>query len=177
MKKYLVRIVAVFFSMTAVIFAQPQAAPKYYLQINGIQGESTDQHYPGLVDVISFEEGVTNLTNTSSGATGGRANFQDLKIVKNIDKASVNLELHCANGQALIDVKLVCVRGAGNVEFYTVMLHDATVTSYKIISDGHSITEEVTFNFKKIEWNYIRTKPDGKVENPIKVQWDIGLNR
>jgi type VI secretion system Hcp family effector len=181
MRKNLVMIVAVFFSATAVIFAQPQEVSKYYLQIRVIQGDVTDQHYGNWIKVNSFEQSVTNFANNAtSGLAGnsGRADFQNLKIGKDVDRASIRLEHCCANGEVLTDVKLVCVRGTGNVEFYIVTLKDVKVTSYKVKSAEKLPIEEITFSYKEIIWDYCNVTPTG-TPGPTRVngRWDIEQNK
>ena len=66
------------------------AASDYFLKIDGIDGESTDDRHKGEIDIQSFSWGVSNSGSMSSGSGGGagKASFQDIHFTRQLDKAS-----------------------------------------------------------------------------------------
>ena len=84
MKKLLLAAIAfIITSMTT------NAQIKTFLQLDNFKGESAQADHKEWIDVISFQQGVNNSSTAAigSGAGSGKAVFQDLKIVKNIDRS------------------------------------------------------------------------------------------
>lgn len=112
------------------------AAVDYFLKIDGISGESTDDKHKGEIEVESFSWGVTNttLTRAGGGAGAGRAQFQDLAFNTRVSKASPSLFLKCATGehikQAVLTATTMDAKGQSQ-EFLKITLSDVLVSSYQ----------------------------------------------
>jgi type VI secretion system secreted protein Hcp len=108
-------------------------AEKWFLKIDGIEGDSTDDAHPGQIDVVSWSWGATNTWSSGSGGGGGagRATFQDFQFVARISKASPKLFLSCATGTHHKAATLSGVRSAAKAkgDFLTYKLTDVQVTS------------------------------------------------
>src|SRR5688572_14489207 len=77
------------------------AAVDYFLKIDGVDGESTDDKHKGEIDVESFSWGVTQTGTFSHGGGGGagKVALQDFHFTMKVSKASPTLFLACASGQ------------------------------------------------------------------------------
>src|ERR1700704_1510183 len=75
-------------------------ATDIFAKIGDIKGESLDAKHKDEIEVLSFSWGLTNGVSIGAGggAGAGKATFQDLTIVHNIDKASPLLMKACATG-------------------------------------------------------------------------------
>ena len=71
------------------------------LLIDGIEGDgSVNQLHKGEINVISFSWGISTGEAASGGGGGtGKAQFDDLVIVKQMDQASPRLMLACSSGR------------------------------------------------------------------------------
>ena len=109
------------------------AAVDYFLKIDGISGESTDEAHKGEIEVESFSWGVSQATTRlGAGAAAGRAVFQDLRFTSFVSKASPNLMLKCATGAHLKDAVLTARNAGGEQqEFLKITLSDVLVSSYQ----------------------------------------------
>ncbi len=111
------------------------AAVDYFLKIDGITGESTDDKHKGEIDVMSFSWGATNPVTALAGGGGGagRVQLQPLRIAKTTDSSSPNLFLKCASG-AHIKHAVLTARKAGEqpIEFLKITLSDVLVSSYQL---------------------------------------------
>lgn len=142
----------------AVQNLQPQtpAAGFYaYLHIEEVSGESTDPAHLGWIEVESFSWG--------HGRSGFYAVTDDIVIVHRFDKASPQLALLCCTGQRIDQVTLeVCRPEIPNQRFMRYRLRDVIITnikgrtqsSPKLLTPAPLPMEEVSLNFKKIEWTY-----------------------
>jgi len=105
----------------------------YFLKIDGISGESTDDKHKGEIEVASFSWGVRQTTARATGGAGaGKATFQDFQFTKVSDKASPALFQKCATGEHIKQAVLTA-RKAGETqqEFLKVTLSDLLVSSYQ----------------------------------------------
>ena len=73
----------------------------YFLKVEGIDGESTDDKHKGEIDLESWSWGETNSGSFAAGGGGGAGKvvMQDLHVVSKMSKASPNLMIACATGQ------------------------------------------------------------------------------
>ena len=83
-------------------------ASDIFAKIGDIKGESLDAKHKDEIEVLSFSWGVTNPVPRLPVVAGvqGKATFQDLSIVHNIDKASPLLLKACATGTHLKDATI-----------------------------------------------------------------------
>ena len=156
-------------------------AVDYFLQIDGIPGESTDSEHNGEINISSWSWGETQATGPNPGGEAGKVSVQDFHFSKAVDKASPKLMLACASGQRIKNAVLSC-RKVGGVrkDFLTITLTEVTVSSYEIAGNsGAAIdpTDQFALHFAKIEFNYVQQKPDGTMGASTQAGWDVKNNK
>ncbi|HEV3386537.1 MAG TPA: type VI secretion system tube protein Hcp [Gemmata sp.] len=173
-------------------------ASDYLLQIDGIKGESQDDKHKDTIEIMSFSWGATNTGISASGTGGGagKVSFQDLHVMKSVDKASPLLMLACASGQHIKSAVLYVRKQGGNQQdYYTVTLTDLLVSSFKSGAGPLATTRDssaeidleqesgpvpvdfVSLNFSKISFEYKPQKPDGSLDSAISAGWDVKANK
>ena len=156
-------------------------ASDIFAKIGDIKGESLDAKHKDEIEVLSFSWGVTNAGSTSSGGGGGagKATFQDLSIVHNIDKASPLLLQACATGTHLKEATITHRKaGKGQQEFLIVKMNDIIITG--VTHGGASDqpgSESVSLAFAKVDLEYKAQKPDGSLEAGIHFKYDLKANK
>jgi type VI secretion system secreted protein Hcp len=152
-------------------------AVQYFLRVDGIPGESKDTAHKGEIDVLSFAWGLTNtgVAAPGGGAGAGKASFQDLHVVKPVDKASPKLVEACASGQHIKEVVLTCRRsGKKRLEFLSYKLSNVVITSYQVGGSApEGPTDQVSLNFGKIEMEY---RPAG-AQPAVRAGWDVAAGK
>ena len=157
-----------------------------FLKIEGVPGESSDDKHKEWVEVLSFHCGVSQPESASASSHGSlsaeRAYFDDMTIVKAIDKASPKLAAACASGEHFTTVTLeICRAGGDKQPYMEYKLTDAMVTSFRPggTGSGEQIPlEEVAFTYGKIEWKYTQTKvAGGKGSGNVAAGWDLKTNK
>jgi type VI secretion system secreted protein Hcp len=155
----------------------------YFLQIAGVEGESTDAKHKAWIDVDSWSWGETQPTPPPGGGGGGagKVQVQDLHFTTRVSKASPKLFLACANGQHFKEARLVGRKaGKSQQEFLTWTFTDLLVTGYQTGgAEGADIlpTDQVSLNFAKLKVEYRAQKADGSLDAPVSAGWDVKSNK
>jgi type VI secretion system secreted protein Hcp len=159
------------------------AAVDFFLKIEGVEGESTDDKHKKEIDLESWSWGEHQTGTHASGGGGGagKVAMQDFTFTKKIDKSSPVLFLRCAAGTHIKEALLTCRKAGGDQqEYMTIKMSDLLVSNYQVTgSGGGGIVpmESVSLNFSKIEYEYKPQKADGSLDAAAKAGWDTKLNK
>jgi type VI secretion system secreted protein Hcp len=154
-----------------------------FMVLDGIKGEARDKEFgaKGAIDVLAWSWGMSQSgsTHVGSGAGAGKVNVQDISFTKYIDNASTTLMLQCCNGKHVKKAELFC-RKAGEkpLVYIHLTLTDLIISSVSTGGSGGEdrLTENVTLNFAKFEFEYYKQKTDGTGEKVGPVSYDIAQN-
>ncbi len=155
-----------------------------FLRVDGIDGESTDDKHARWIEVLSFDHGVSRAVPVEA-ASGGRtrraAEFQNLQVVKALDRSTPDLSIRCANGKHIKSVELELCQGSGDrLRFMKYTLQDCIVTSVASsgTTDGSSPpVESVTFAYGIITWEYTPIDAKGRPGAALIRTWDVAANK
>jgi type VI secretion system secreted protein Hcp len=164
-------------------------ASDWFLKVDGIPGGSKDVKHKDWIEVVSWSMGH-NRQSVVSGSTGssgkaGPASFDDLRIAKYHDLATVKLANYCAQGTPIGCVVLECCRAGGDkMRFMEVKMENVVVSSWQTggkpkDSDNAATDpfEHVTFTFAKVKWTYTDQKrEDGTGGGQVAGGWDLTKN-
>jgi type VI secretion system secreted protein Hcp len=156
-------------------------ASDIFAKIGDIKGESVDSKHKDEIEVLSFSWGVTNPGSISPGGGGGagKATFQDLTIIHNIDKASPLLMKACATGTHLKEATITHRKaGRARQEFLIVKMNDIIITG---VTQGGAAaetgSETVSLAFAKVDFEYKVQKTDGSLDAGIHFKYDLKANK
>ena len=155
----------------------------YFLKIEGLPGESTDDKHKGELDLESFSWGATNSGSAGHGGGSGAGKVlpADFHFTKRLDKSSPVLMIACATGQHFKEVTLTVRKaGAGQQEYLKFKMNDVLVSAYQTGGSGAGggiILEQVAMNFAKLEMVYKEQKPDGSLGGETKQGYDFAANK
>jgi type VI secretion system secreted protein Hcp len=157
-------------------------AVDYYLKIDGMEGESTDDKHKGEIDVESWSWGETQSGTSAAGGGGGagKVSMQDFHFVMRVNKASPKLMLACATGDHLKGATLTCRKAGGDQqEYMKIVMSDLLVSSYQTGGSAGDVVpvDQISLNFSKIEYEYKPQKADGSLDSPVKTGYDLKLNK
>jgi type VI secretion system secreted protein Hcp len=154
----------------------------YFLKIDGVEGESTDQKHKGEIDVESFSWGEAQSPAGTGGGGGGagKVAMQDFHFVMRVNKASPTLMLACASGRHLKQAVLTARKaGKDQQEFLRWTFEDLLVTSYQTAGgeSGEAVpTDQISLNFAKIQVEYRPQGAGGALAPPVTAGWDLKAN-
>jgi type VI secretion system secreted protein Hcp len=171
------------------------ATNDYFLEIDGIPGESADSKRKNSIDIESFSWGVANSGSAAHGGGGGagKVSMQDFHFVSRVSKASPKLFLACATGQHIKKAVLTVRKAGGDQqEYYVVTLTDCLVSKFEqgTEDEGHTTTpaptataststgtivpvDQFSMNFGRIELEYRPQRADGSLDMPVKAGFDF----
>ena len=155
----------------------------YFLKIDGVEGESTDDKHKNEIQLESWSFGGINSSSFSSGGGGGagKVAMQDFHFVKKTDKASAKLLVACCTGEHLKSATLVCRKaGKDQQEFLTIVLSPALITNFQAGgAAGSDIipTEQIGLAYGKIEYKYKPQDAKGALGGEIVGGWDVTTNK
>ncbi|MBL8473901.1 MAG: type VI secretion system tube protein Hcp [Rhodocyclaceae bacterium] len=157
-------------------------AVDFFLEIDGIKGESQDHKHKGEIDVVSWNWGASNPSSASvgGGLGAGKVSFSDMHFAHHYDKASPILMLACANGTHIKLVKLYGRKqGKEQQEYMIVTMNDCLITNCQVTDTGERTLpiELVSIAFSKVSIDYKSQKPDGTLDPAARMGWDVKQNK
>ena len=159
-------------------------ATDFYLKIDGIQGEATDEKHKNEIEIESWHMSATNVGSggKNSGLGTGKADFSDFSVTKLADKSTPKLLNAVGSGLHIPKILLTCRKAGGKggqVEHLTVEMEGVFVPGYSVsASDEHSVPRETAvFNYNKVTFSYAPQKTDGSLEGKIVAGYDRTLNK
>jgi len=159
------------------------AYSRWFLNLDGIAGESTAVDHKGEIDVLSYAWGVANSGAVSMGGGHGvgKASVSDLNVTMRMSTASPTLFLTCVTGKHIKTATLVGVRNTGKgkgAEMLKVTMEDVLITSVTDSADADvAPTESMSLNFAKVEISYTPMSTTGAAGTPVTVRYDLKANK
>lgn len=152
--------------------------PGLYIRFDGVEGEAQDRDYGGWCDALSFSQGQSVLDVGGTGATRLRGNavFEDIVVIKELDKASPKLAEAVCTGKMFSKVEIhltISTTDGGRVAYYTYELRKVRIVGYHIGGSGYSEyvpTEEISLRFEEIKVSYTEVGAKGSVEYEWRVE-------
>lgn len=157
-------------------------AVDYFLKIDGIDGESTDDKHKGELEVLAWSWGESQPGGHQFGSGGGvgKVSMQDFNFSVVASKASPKLMIACATGSHVKEATLTCRKAGGEQqEYLKIKLSDLLVSSFQTSGSAgdNAPMDNVSLNYSKIEWEYKPQKPDGTLDAPVKAGYDLKANK
>ena len=160
-------------------------ATDYYLQIDGIKGESADSRHTGWIECTSINWSIIQpksaTASTGGGHTAERAELGDIVIVKLVDLASPMLAQLCACGKTIPKARLEMQRADADgipVKYFEVELENVLVARLAPnFAGGNFPTESLSLKFSKVRWRYTQQRISGGSSGNTAGGWDLATNR
>ena len=155
-------------------------AVDYFLKIDSVEAESTDDKHKGEIELESFSWGETNTAGGPGGGGSGKVQVDDLLVTMHVSKASPKLMLACASGKHHKEAVLTVRRaGKSQQEFLIIKLKEVLVTSFQTVGSAESdvLLDQASFGFSTIQMEYRPQKADGSLGPSVKAGWDVKNNK
>lgn len=159
-------------------------AADYYLQLDGIKGESADSKHQAWIECMmvhwEIKQPKSATASTGGGHTAERAELSEIIISKLVDLASPILAQTCACGKTIPKAKLEMLRADGNgepIKYFEVELENVLIGHLAPNFSGDFPTETLSLKFSKVKWKYTQQKIGGGSTGNTAGGWDLAANR
>jgi type VI secretion system secreted protein Hcp len=160
-------------------------AADYYLQLDGIKGESADSKHQGWIECASISWNIhqpkSATASTGGGHTAERAELSEISISKLVDLASPMLAQLCACGKTIPKAKLEMMRADGNgepIKYFEVELENVLIGHLAPQFAGGGVGGEcLGLKFSKARWKYTQQKIGGGSSGNTAGGWDLATKR
>jgi type VI secretion system secreted protein Hcp len=149
--------------------ASSSAAVDMFLELDGIEGESSSVHYPGAIDVLAWSWGASREANKPP-------NLQNISVTKYVDQSSPVLFSRLTTGVAIPAGTLTVVKpGTPPAPYLRLCMTGLRVTSISTGGSGGEdrLTENVSLSFSTIVMAYQRQKADGTLGPLVSAGWNL----
>lgn len=170
-------IFSVLFLILSISYVQAQT--QLYLEIPGIDGESTRSNFEDQIIIDSYTFTVSSpKSKIPTGRVRSVVQFSGLTISKKADIATNPLMNALTKGQRLdrITLRLVSsVGGQGSQAYLTYTLNNIIVSDYKVEgnTEDSKPREEWLFDFESIESVYTRVERDGSARETNEFRYSL----
>ena len=153
----------------------------FYIDIDGIAGESQDTAHSGQIDVLSWGIAASQSSSVASGGglTTGKTHFSELVFTHYVDKASANLLKYCASGKHIGKAELTCCKaGDGQQEYMKITLKDVIVSHVgtRGSTDNARVLEEIGLSYAEILVEVKEQNNDGSMGAAVQGGYNIKTN-
>ncbi len=179
---FLFRLVLPVFTLLMSVygFSLPATAGAF-AKFDGIDGESKDRNHQQWIDVLSISESIVRPDAESTGDSRrrGAAVFEDIVIVKELDRSSVTLREKLAQGAVIpkLEIELAATFGDVRGTYFKYELKNVQITSFSLNvsgGDGEVPTESIAVSFEEIKWIYTQFDDRGNRRGKVRATWNIG---
>ena len=153
-----------------------------FIKFEGVDGEVQNGIYRGWCNALSFSQGQSlGEGQRLGGATRQRADvvFEDIVVVKELDKASPKLAEAVCQGKVFPKVEIHLTRSyknTGLVTYYAYELINVLIVDYRIGGSGYSEyipTEEISLSFEEIKVTYTEIDESGATKGNVEYEWSV----
>lgn len=160
-------------------------ASDYYLQLDGIKGESSDSNHEGWIECNSITWSISQpksaTASTGGGHTAERAELSEINISKLVDLSSPILAQTCACGKTISKAKLEMQRadGAGEpIKYFELELENVLIGHIAPEFNGGDLpVENLGLKFSRVKWKYTKQKVAGGTSGNTAGGWNMATNR
>jgi len=156
-------------------------AVDFYLKLDGIQGEATDDSFKDQVKLLTSSWGGTQRSSVAAGGAGcgaGKVDLADLSITKYYDKSSPPLFKSLVLGSHVASGVLSAVKaGAGGTPFLKLTLGELFITGIHVSATDEVPTESISFSYRSVRVEYSTQDNTGNLTATGPVNYDLAANK
>ena len=149
-----------------------------YFQMDGVQGDATQEQHVGWMDIQSLQWQVARNINTLAGAAANREASEpaisEVTLTKISDSSTTSLFQQACTGTQGVAAKIDLVTtGSGGETYIEYILHNTLIASYTVGSSGDRPTESITLNFTQMDVTYTPFNQDNQKQSPLRASYNV----
>lgn len=155
------------------------AAVDYFLELDGIDGESQDATHPETIEILSWSWGVDQQANglaagVRAAAARRRTASTSFTMRKHVDASTPKLMQYCADGKHIRKVTLFARTAESNpVEYLIIHMDNVLVSSFSTAGTAADTVpvESVSFNYERVRVVYSRQDDSDHKGETLEYGW------
>src|SRR3954463_7135637 len=158
-----------------LLVAPAAASAKVFLELPGVQGESTVAGFEKQIELDSFQLGLSNPVQMGTEKVKGKPSFSEIVVTKKLDKSSPTLMLRTADMAALPFARVRVTRSSATGESAVVRycFTNVQVPSFSLSPSGDLPAESVSLSYGTIVQSYTQQAAAGVKEEVFTSGWDV----
>ncbi|RZS76742.1 type VI secretion system secreted protein Hcp [Phyllobacterium myrsinacearum] len=153
-----------------------------YLQIDGIQGDATQETHKRWMDIEAIHWNVGRKMSTSAGSAANREasepTISEVVLTKVSDSSPTKLFQEAVSGSSgkLATIHLVTTGNPGQT-YIEYKLTNTLIANYSVDSNGDRPIETLRLNFTKMEVKYTPYDANQSPQSPMIASYDLATTR
>ncbi|MDT3376343.1 Hcp family type VI secretion system effector [Labrys portucalensis] len=153
-----------------------------YLQLDGIQGDATQEQHKKWMDIEAIHWNVSRNMNTSAGSAANREasepTISEVILTKVSDSSSTRLFQEACSGRTgkTAVIHLVSTGSPGNT-YIEYTLTNTLLANYSVDSNGDRPVETIRLNFTKMQVKYTPYNEDNTSGSPTIATYDLATTK
>ncbi len=146
-----------------------------FIRFDGVDGEVQSGNYEGWCNALSFSQGQSSPPGGAVSRQRGNVVFEDIVVIKELDKASPKLAEAVCKGNVFPRVE-IHLTNTDLVTYYTYELKNVLIVGYRIGGSGYSEhipTEEISLSFEEIKVTYTEIDEGGRPKGNVVYEWRL----
>ncbi|HUB00653.1 MAG TPA: type VI secretion system tube protein Hcp [Terracidiphilus sp.] len=155
-------------------------AVDYFLEVEGIQGESQDENFKNQIQLLSWSWGAANLSSVSGtgGSGAGKCDCSDFSCMTNFDKSTPKLFKSITKGTHITKGTLSAVKsGAEGKPYLKVNFAEIFVTGLQMSASSEVPSVSVSFTYNEIGIEYSVQDEKGNLASTGEVKFNTKQNK
>lgn len=141
-------------------------AVDYFLKLDTVEGESTDEKHKNQIQLLSFSWGASNMSSVSGtgGSGAGKADLSDFSVMTFFDKATPKLFKGLCMGTHFKTGMVEAIKsGADGKPYLKLDFKELFCTSVQISASSEIPTVSLSFSYNEIKVDYYAQNEQGNL--------------
>lgn len=155
-------------------------AVDYFLELEGIQGESQDEKFKDQIQLLSWSWGASNMSSVSGtgGSGAGKVDVSDFSCMTNFDKATPKFFKSITKGTHITKGLLSAVKsGANGKPYLKVHFAEVFVTGLQMSASSEVPSVSLTFTYNEIGIDYSVQSEKGVLTSTGEIKFNVKQNK
>lgn len=155
-------------------------AVDYFLELEGIQGESQDEKFKNQIQLLSWSWGASNVSSVSGtgGSGAGKVDVSDFSCMTNFDKATPKFFKSVTKGTHIAKGVLSAVKsGANGKPYLKVNFAEIFVTGLQMSASSEIPSVSLSFTYNEIGIDYSVQSEKGVLTSTGEIKFNVKQNK
>jgi type VI secretion system secreted protein Hcp len=155
-------------------------AVDYFLDLDGIKGESQDDKFKDKIQILSWSWGASNVSSVAGtgGSGAGKVDLSDFSIMANFDKSTPAFFKSITKGTHIKTGTMSAVKaGAEGKPYLKVDLKELFVSSLQMSASSEIPTVSISFSYNEIKIDYSMQNEQGNLVSTGPVTYEVKANK